>query len=68
MTCEHCPNDHTCRQGRGCLSQKPGAIGEQKPALDFPAVRWVLCALIGFWLALVFTVPGLLDWLLRGVA
>jgi hypothetical protein len=57
------------------MTQRPGfelvdtsALGERKPALDFPALRWVLCGLIGFWLALVFTVPGLLDWLLRGVA
>jgi len=75
MSCKHCPKDHTCRQGRGCLSQKPGfelvdtqELGEAKPALDTGAMRWVLSALILIWLGLVFAVPELFNWLSRGAA
>jgi hypothetical protein len=65
MSCKHCPQDHTCRQGRGCLSQKPGfelvdtqELGEAKPALDTGAMRWVVAALIAFWLAAYYGWPA----------
>ena len=55
--------DGDCNQGRLCqyVSTPHGPIGSRE-------LRWIAAALVCFWVALIFGLPALLNWLLPRLA
>lgn len=59
--------DGDCNQGRQCPQLCPQLDTPRGP-ISSRELRWLVAALIVFWVVLIFAVPGLLNWLLPRLA